>query len=163
MASGAKFPYTPLQKEEIRLLHLLPCGNYRAPAEQMLSFTPDHSTTQPLLQPAKSEELPPKYTLETVSLNANPKYKAPSYTWGHPDLIKEICVNGVTVSITENLFTALQHLRCEDKLWVDAICINQFDPEKSIQVQQMQRIYEAAEPVLVLLGSEANDSDKVID
>lgn len=186
MLSRASFQYVPLLTEEIRLLRRLPSGNYHSPAEGMPNFTPRSpatickglkqkpdnnfilergiSNTQSLLLGTEAEAKPTQDALETVSLNINPKFKALSYTWGVPNLTKEITMGGVTVPITENLFTALQRLRCEDVLWIDAICINQFDGvEKSVQVQKMRRIYEAAESVVISLGPEADDSHEVIE
>jgi hypothetical protein len=55
-------------------------------------------------------------------------YDALSYTWGGTDKTSTVTVNGKTFNVTENLLSALQHLRSENidrVLWVDAICIDQ--------------------------------------
>jgi hypothetical protein len=94
-------------------------------------------------------------------------YEALSYTWGDSSSRKLIYINGATVLITENLYTALLHLRYEHKpriLWVDAICIDQQNlEERSAQVQLMFRIYGSAARVIVWLGEQSEDSDLALD
>ncbi|KAI2462917.1 heterokaryon incompatibility protein-domain-containing protein [Annulohypoxylon bovei var. microspora] len=79
-------------------------------------------------------------------------YEALSYTWGAPVFSLPIQINGVDFFITENLDSALRHLRLTDSkryLWVDALCINQFDVrEKSVQVGRMFSIYQKARRVV---------------
>lgn len=84
-------------------------------------------------------------------------YEALSYTWGAEIFSCPIIVNGVEFFVTENLDAALRHLRLTDSssggvkryLWVDALCINQFDmQEKSIQVSRMSTIYKKARRVV---------------
>jgi hypothetical protein len=93
-----------------------------------------------------------------VSLATAPDYEALSYTWGDNYKSHSIqCENG-RLPVTANLHSALQHFRYRDKtrmLWADAVCINQVDStERSIQVQQMHRIYQQAREVLIWLGEE---------
>jgi hypothetical protein len=90
----------------------------------------------------------------------NPTYEAVSYAWGAPLVrrcIRELDSN-VSIHITENLFDGLQALRLQDKsriLWVDAISIDQTNPEEKIhQIAQMGAIYRDAIRVLVWLGRE---------
>ncbi|KAE9367276.1 HET-domain-containing protein, partial [Stipitochalara longipes BDJ] len=84
-------------------------------------------------------------------------YEALSYTWGKPEDVKEIELNGYPVKIRENLWSALVNLRDareERVLWVDAICINQPDvDERNRQVQLMAHIYSRAKEVIVWLGT----------
>ena len=58
-----------------------------------------------------------------------------------------------TLSITENLYLALQYLRLRDTdriLWVDAICIDQSNKkEQRHQVQQMGNTYSQADRVIL--------------
>ena len=90
-------------------------------------------------------------------------YEALSYTWGNPDRNHYITWNDKAVGVTENLYSALVHLRLTDKpryLWSDAICINQNDvDEKNSQVQQIIAIYKGADRVIAWLGTSADDSD----
>jgi hypothetical protein len=64
---------------------------------------------------------------------SRPEYEALSHTWGSPDQVKAVELNGYPVNIRENLWSALvnlRHARKERVLWIDAICINQADVEE---------------------------------
>jgi hypothetical protein len=51
-----------------------------------------------------------------------------------------------------------------DKLWVDAICINQNDiAERSAQIQRMRNIYSLALCSCAWLGPKGDNSDEAID
>lgn len=95
-------------------------------------------------------------TIRHVSLDNSPSYEAISYTWGIEEANHPIYIDSKLFRIRANLMSALQQFRSKQKartLWVDAICINQADPEeRSQQVQLMRRIYEQASQVLVWLG-----------
>lgn len=55
-------------------------------------------------------------------------YEALSYVWGTREAADKVVLDGCPVSVTENLYQALECLRQpnEDRLlWVDAICIDQ--------------------------------------
>lgn len=88
-------------------------------------------------------------------------YTAVSYVWGNPAFIKPMICNGKPFFTTVNLDTALRSLRRVDvavMLWVDRICINQFDlEEKTQQVLLMSRIFKHAWSTLAWLGEEADD------
>ena len=92
--------------------------------------------------------------------NTSSKYIAVSYCWGNEALTHPIVVNGHPSHITENLASAMYHIRTNTKgnyaaLWVDAICINQADlAEKSLQIGRMRLIYESAVAVICWLGHE---------
>ncbi|USP78129.1 hypothetical protein yc1106_05403 [Curvularia clavata] len=83
-------------------------------------------------------------------------YDALSYQWGGQEDNKLILLQNVHFAVTKNLAEALRYLRCprsERLLWVDAICINQYDKEeKEVQVQSMHLIYEKANKVIAWLG-----------
>ncbi len=85
-----------------------------------------------------------------------PPYEALSYAWGNASETTLISLDGCRTQVTNNLHSALRHLRRkgEDRImWIDAICIDQKnDQEKSHQVVMMKRIYETAEQVVVWLG-----------
>jgi hypothetical protein len=87
-------------------------------------------------------------TLKAVERTAKPVYHALSYRWGTTDKIRPyfILLNSRVWRVTPNLFHALKALQDEHTprdLWVDALCINQFDDEeKTQQVKLMAEIYK---------------------
>jgi hypothetical protein len=116
---------------------------------------------------------PLKFSFKTISLNADPQpaYYAVSYTWGSPDIRRELFVDGHRVSVPHNTEEALRSL-CRHKqkkktgirrifpssedeivLWIDAICINQVDVnERNWQVAMMGLVFSTATEVLIWLG-----------
>ena len=115
-------------------------------------------------------------SLETISLGSHndaevpgSSFEALSYTWGaltNPVLLNVLddrCSTS-TISIMQNLATALPYLRLKDRerrLWIDAICINQQDlNERSSQVKLMSAIYRQAEVVTLWLGLADADTEK---
>jgi hypothetical protein len=143
----------PVSSGKLRLLHLLP----RYP-----SFGGDSGSSMP-----STDSHPLACILAIKPLDPPPQYTALSYTWGCTRLTRQLLVNGILIRITESLDIALRHLQREREvltLWVDAVCINQNDnDEKSQQVTQMTEIYRSSTRVLVWLGPERDESDKVID
>jgi hypothetical protein len=94
-----------------------------------------------------------------VDLQKNADYVALSYTWGSAIPSIPILVNGTVTMVTDNLYMALLHLRKGKvpRVWVDALCINQTNmTERSIQVSQMDKVYQGATMVYVWLG-ESNE------
>ncbi|KAK0735317.1 heterokaryon incompatibility protein-domain-containing protein [Apiosordaria backusii] len=97
------------------------------------------------------------WTLEVAPL-ATSKYKALSYAWGDRYDILPIRCNGTEIQVTRNLYWALQRLSVDfagQRLWIDAICINQNDEayaEKGQQLDIMGEIYAQAEEVLIWLS-----------
>ncbi|KAL2200445.1 heterokaryon incompatibility protein-domain-containing protein [Corynascus similis CBS 632.67] len=98
-------------------------------------------------------------------------YRALSYTWGgcqHRPVegLPRVLVDGHEIGLTENLYNALRHIRPRNRdliLWVDAICINQNNPqEKGHRVRHMGGIYKGAEEVLVWLGLGDDASDYLL-
>lgn len=118
------------------------------------------------LAPAKDRKDAIHCTLRTTSLEAKPKYRALSYTWGDATEKRPIFVNGRQFQVTPKLYIAILHIRHPKRhrsLWIDAICINQSDDkEKSHQVLQMRNIYSLASQVLIWLGTSDSDVDKVM-
>ncbi|RBR12895.1 uncharacterized protein FIESC28_08386 [Fusarium coffeatum] len=141
----SKVPYQSLSKtdHEIRLLKILP--------DSGSGFV--------------ECELLPAVSLATV----HNKYLALSYCAGSAKNTKPIKVNGVN----SNVFANLQHaLACarhyweshaelpEFLLWVDQICINQFDvAERSHQVGFMRDIYKDAKRTLICLSTSETNGD----
>ncbi|KAI1469677.1 heterokaryon incompatibility protein-domain-containing protein [Daldinia caldariorum] len=129
--------YSPLNQNEVRFIEILPSNTKEAPVSCLL----------------KAAELGP-----------GARYAALSYVWGDPKVTKDIIVNGVVMSVTTNLESALRQLRKTGfpenvrsgkvtQLWADAICINQKDiRERSQQVAMMASIYRNASYVYSWLG-----------
>lgn len=116
----------------------------------------------------EQHEAPIRDELLCGDLDDGPKFEALSYTWGSTADQKTITLSGRPWKVTQNLFSALQHLRLPDRdriLWVDALCINQADNnEKSLQVDQMRRVYagnSSTERVLVWLGDDPEGKAKM--
>ncbi|KAH7131263.1 heterokaryon incompatibility protein-domain-containing protein [Dactylonectria macrodidyma] len=117
------------------------------------------------LRPAKWDNpLEGQLSLQALDYGL-PQYTALSYVWGSGNE-REISVNNIPLAITENLYTALKYLRYEDrprKLWVDVICIHQFNnEERKMQVAQMSAVYEKATTVISWLGEATNNSELVM-
>ncbi|KAI1080943.1 HET-domain-containing protein [Whalleya microplaca] len=107
-----------------------------------------------------------------VSLDDSPAYHTLSYVWGDSHEGRSIVVAGAKVAVTDNLFSALHAIRSnaaatsstspeseseaesELLIWVDALCINQRDPdEKMHQVHHlMRRIYAQCANCFVHFG-----------
>ena len=96
--------------------------------------------------------------LVEARLSAKPRYKAVSYTWGEPVLSHSICINGRAMRVRDNLFRALLYLRHTSrtqKLWIDALSINQDDiSERNQQVRIMGQIYKNSHLTAVWLREE---------
>ncbi|UJO20196.1 uncharacterized protein CLAFUR5_10296 [Fulvia fulva] len=97
-------------------------------------------------------------------------YVALSYTWNQDGHVKDLKVNGHTVSIGKNLADAIQvfqrtHLAKDGyKLWADALCIDQSSIiERNREVPRMREIYQRARYVFSWLGPAEDDSDLVLD
>lgn len=97
--------------------------------------------------------------LQTIDLDTNPEYEALSYEWGNPLSKTSIWLDGCAMGVTRNLGSALRYLRstsADRVLWIDAVCINQSDPEeRATQVRMMSRIYSNATRVVAWLGEGA--------
>ncbi|CZR60698.1 uncharacterized protein PAC_10594 [Phialocephala subalpina] len=107
------------------------------------------------LEPADKQQ-PLSCRLTHVPFLKRPVYEALSYTWGSPELINNILLNGKPMAIRQNLHDAFLALRKEHEprvLWADAICIDQSNlEERERQVRFMDSIYERAATVLIWLG-----------
>ena len=85
-------------------------------------------------------------------------YEALSYTWHSQALTNTILCDGRLLRVTHSVYEALSSLRrstISRILWIDAICINQADPqERTHQVGLMRQIYNRAALVISWLGEE---------
>ncbi|KAM0266213.1 hypothetical protein ACHAPA_007215 [Fusarium lateritium] len=99
-----------------------------------------------------------RLSFEHVSLNdsALPPFVALSYAWGDLKDVLPLHISGRTVWATKNLQQILDCLstsRFDQLLWIDALCINQQDPqERAAQVALMGDIYSRANHVLAFLS-----------
>lgn len=113
-----------------------------------------------------------QFDLIEVDLANNPVYDALSYTWHLEEQSNAtsgvdsefggfINCNGMKLGVTTNLrdgLLRLEQLRQETLIWIDAICINQQDPEeRSAQVNMMGHIFRSARTVVVWLGEPRSD------
>ncbi|KAF2629377.1 hypothetical protein BU25DRAFT_389536 [Macroventuria anomochaeta] len=100
-----------------------------------------------------------------VSLDRHPDYETMSYVWGDRREEKDIEVSGNPVPITENLYAGLLRLRYSTKkrtLWIDQICINQWDlEEKAAQVALMRDIYRKCTRCVTWMGDLERDGYEV--
>jgi hypothetical protein len=94
-------------------------------------------------------------------------YEALSYTWGSTERTDHVTINGRKLTITQNLYLALEHLRFKEHdriLWIDSLCIDQAnDAEKGHQVRQMGDIYQRAERVVIWLDVGTCETNVIID
>ena len=95
------------------------------------------------------------------------EFEVLSYTWDDGVESEPISVNGFTRFVTANLAAFLHHRRQAGepvRLWIDALCINQDDPEeKARQVKNMNLIYAWAPKLVVWLGPAGDDSDLAVE
>jgi len=134
-----EFSYQPLQKDEFRVLELLPgpkCSKLRG-------------------------------KLHSYTVGNHQPYEAVSYCWAlqQTDGSKISPEEGSNISPT--LVSALRHLRWPDKsryLWIDQVCVNQEDvAERNSQVQNMMgKIYSNADHLIIWLGNEGDSSQLAI-
>jgi hypothetical protein len=89
-------------------------------------------------------------------------YRAISYTWGDPRPTESITLDGCPFPVGQNAYSVLLHLRSEtesQRLWIDAICINQTNyEERARQVQKMRYVFSTATSVVAWLGPSSDDS-----
>lgn len=126
---------------------------------------PDASTYIRLVEiisPERKRDIQVHCKLTTWPKATAPKYNAISYTWGDPNLIAVILVNGKKMEVRRNCEDVLKH-PCRIRggfFWIDAICINQADNhEKSFQVANMGEVFRDALGTLACLGRHEDGSE----
>ncbi|OCK85636.1 hypothetical protein K432DRAFT_275114, partial [Lepidopterella palustris CBS 459.81] len=84
------------------------------------------------------------FRLQMAGLDEAPHYKCNSYVWADPINTMDASYDGRILSITKNLWDALQHVRngiVSRYLGADASCIDQENlEERGSQVQMMRAI-----------------------
>lgn len=120
-----------------------------------------------VIEPAPSYQEPLICSLGIVSLLENIPFEALSYTWGVESSDQDILLCDRPWKIKPNLADALRHFRlCQKErfMFVDALCINQNDPEeKNTQVKLMQKVYSTAEKVQCWLGDADGQEELAIE
>lgn len=100
-------------------------------------------------------------TTRVVSLNEHPDFETVSYVWGDRAAEEAIDVSGTQVAVTRNLHAGLLRLRRSRTirtLWIDQICINQWDlEEKAAQVALMRDIYKQCTRCVTWMGELTRD------
>ena len=131
--------------------------------------TPDSFRFAILKRGSKHEELRCELITRDVTDDSDPttiSWEALSWLWGAYGDFRSILINGKRFQVTRNLFIALNHLRYADVdrvLWVDALCINQYDvEERSAQIKRMAFLYHKASRVIAWVGEGNPGSDIVI-
>ena len=85
-----------------------------------------------------------------------PRYETVSYCWGDPTKTGDIVLNGRRMLVPASSKAAIARMRLPDAarvLWIDALCINQDDPEeRGHQVTLMSKVYSNGQQNLVYLG-----------
>src|SRR5215472_15072657 len=109
------------------------------------------------IHPGKDAADPIELTVYCTTIEDAGDYLALSYAWGaNPESKRPVVLNGTDFAVTENLHSALQHIRLPEEeltIWIDAICINQIDTaEREGQVRQMRDIFGRAKEVLAWIG-----------
>ncbi|KAK0716075.1 heterokaryon incompatibility, partial [Lasiosphaeris hirsuta] len=103
--------------------------------------------------------------MEEVLLDSAPYFTALSYAWDSEKGTEQIVCDGALITVTKNCVAALRNIRLntdkEQRVWVDAICINQAataTAEKNQQIGIMGDIYKKADSVRVWLGEQDDSS-----
>ena len=139
-------------------------------APDLYEFTPlQHADSIRLLTLHAGEFSEPiRISICEIRSGDGPKYEALSYTWATEDgdskRSSSVACDDKCIKATKNCEAALQRLRRQDSprvLWVDALCIDQGNPEeRGHQVELMGDIYDKATEVLVWLGEASERIDK---
>ncbi|KAI0429296.1 heterokaryon incompatibility protein-domain-containing protein [Xylaria sp. FL1042] len=120
------------------------------------------------------------YSFEIHELSDAPSYVCISYTWGAPERkpgeaanaqtslmnTGSLLVDGNHHDVSRNVLDIMSRVMERgdvERMWVDSLCINQFDlVERSSQVSIMGEIYQAADVVVVWLRQdERNEFSQV--
>lgn len=98
------------------------------------------------------------------------KYNALSYVCGTQGRTVPIICNGKMLLVTRSLYDTIRQALIYTKrrktrpIWIDAICINQYNPiETAREILRMRYIYPGAKRTLVYIGPSGDGSDLVMD
>jgi hypothetical protein len=95
------------------------------------------------------------------------EYEAVSYAWGDAAETQTIYFPSAELNVGRNCYNVLRRLRCKHQdclLWIDAVCIDQNNlQERACQVRMMEKIYNRASTVLVILQEPNANSDALFE
>lgn len=161
MLSGLVYQPLDVAQKEIRILYV----EVEDELDSTSSSTPPPISTQkvidkPLEGPRVSQAEPTlRFRLATVSLLDLdvPFYEAISYCWNDSKEHAQLFLDGFERKVPAKAESTLRAI-CDDHghtpVWLDAICINQDDPEeKAQQAEIMAEVYAKAARVLIWLGN----------
>ena len=146
----------------------------------------EHASGKPIrlleILPCLDDTSTVRGALTNTTLEAAPRYIALSYEWGSPEAAVDgedvrsvrpyqpgVMVSGFAANVRPNLLRILRLLRSrveesQPAIWVDAVCINQFDAiEKSHQVSIIGEIFANARDVVVGLNETRGSAEQGIE
>lgn len=113
---------------------------------------------------------PIRCTIQHAQLSDEPlEYEAVSYTWGNAAQTQVIYFqhDATELHVGQNCYNALwrlRRMRGDRLLWIDAICIDQNHlQERASQVRIMDRVYDCASTVLVVLSEPNTDRSALFE
>jgi hypothetical protein len=134
----------------------------------METLPPDHIRLL-VIEPAGAGAVtssPIRCRLQSTPLESAPPYEALSYNWGSVSQDRTLTCNAKPVSVTQNLWDAIQNLRDPQRerlMWIDMLCIDQSNQqERAEQVGIMSRIFHRAVRTIVWLGSSESEGEDVV-
>ena len=146
-------------------------GRKKRQAERQMKKVIDEETKDAKEEEEKEKQKEEERFQEWKKVNdKEEKYEALSWCWGNQEEDYALLINRgkkpFRKRVRKELALALKYLRRagdERTMWIDAICINQADPnERNHQVQMMSRIYTRAQQVCIWLGEADTDSEIAI-
>ena len=110
------------------------------------------------------------FKMRYCDIHDAPAFVTLFYVWGTPNYPKSILINDYyTLPVTIGLDSALSHMcrsirKTQHLPWVDAICINQQDPEeRRSQIQFMKMIFEQSAAVYAWLELPTEDTSMAFE
>jgi hypothetical protein len=159
------YSYNPITKDCVRLLRIHPGAFEEQINASLLVVTDDELGSEKFPYSALSYNWGNGEDDCTIVIQENPASSPVKSISKALDALRA-AAQAKIIKVKPNLYEALRHLRKENDwiaLWVDALCINQFDTqEKEEQVLKMAQIYRKAYNVNVWLGSD-NPGNAVSD
>ncbi|KAK8081158.1 hypothetical protein PG997_008976 [Apiospora hydei] len=166
-------PHTPpnvMSLEEVRAT--LPEGweAFQTLRDRILFWKTDGTTTWTHPNPQISQAAYDSTIHPNQSNGDGPRFEALSYAWGSLNRTAAVVVlfdsERRLLRLGENLHKALLDLRQPDEervMWIDALCIDQSNPEeRGHQVAHMAHIYSRARKVVAWLGPDHDDAAKAL-